>query len=306
MSFSIFIPTYNGGGLWSQCAASINAQCLAPSAVYVIDSTSSDETVSIAKDFGFDVSVISPNEFNHGGTRNRAAKYLADSDYIVFLTQDVVIDSVDAIRTMIDRFEQDERIAAVYGRQLPHLDANPIATHARLFNYPKTSELKSVCDIPRLGIKTAFMSNSFSAYRTKVFLELGGFPDNTILCEDMHLAAKIVQAGYKVAYCADATVRHSHNYTPWQEFKRYFDVGVFHVCEPWIQDSFGGAGGEGLRYIGSEIKYLLRHAPFWIPRAMLTNICKIAGYKLGLKFNLLPTKVLRVFSMHSGYWSQYD
>ena len=57
----------------------------------------------------------------------------------------------------------------------------------------------------------------------------------------------MILAGYKVAYCAEATVRHSHNYTPWEEFRRYFDTGVFHACEPWIQQQLGGASGEGLQ-----------------------------------------------------------
>ncbi|BCH79609.1 hypothetical protein SEL3844_17250 [Salmonella enterica subsp. enterica serovar 4,[5],12:i:-] len=57
------------------------------------------------------------------------------------------------------------------------------------------------------------------------------------------MAAKMIQAGYKVAYCAEAVVRHSHNYTPREEFQRYFDTGVFHACSPWIQRDFGGAGG---------------------------------------------------------------
>ena len=72
------------------------------------------------------------------------------------------------------------------------------------------------------------MSNSFSAYRISAFEKLGGFPSNTILCEDMYFTAKAVKAGFKVAYTTNAVVRHSHNYTPMEEFKRYFDIGVFH------------------------------------------------------------------------------
>ncbi|MDG0208789.1 site-specific integrase, partial [Salmonella enterica subsp. enterica] len=42
-------------------------------------------------------------------------------------------------------------------------------------------------------------------------------PEHTILAEDMFMAARMIQAGYKIAYCAEASVRHSHNYTPKQE-----------------------------------------------------------------------------------------
>jgi rhamnosyltransferase len=63
------------------------------------------------------------------------------------------------------------------------------------------------------------MSNSFSAYRLSIFNEIGRFPSNTILCEDMYYTAKAILAGYKVAYVADAVVKHSHNYSPIDEFK---------------------------------------------------------------------------------------
>ena len=62
--------------------------------------------------------------------------------------------------------------------------------------------------------------------------------------------------GYKVAYSADAAVLHSHNYSMKQEFKRYFDLGVFLEKEHWILDTFGKAEGEGLRFVRSELAYL--------------------------------------------------
>ncbi|HFW4090888.1 TPA: O antigen biosynthesis rhamnosyltransferase RfbN, partial [Salmonella enterica subsp. enterica serovar Wangata] len=197
----------------------------------------------------------------------------------------------------------DPLIAAVCGRQLPHKDANPLAVHARNFNYSSKSIVKSKADIEKFGIKTVFMSNSFAAYRRSVFEELSGFPEHTILAEDMFMAAKMIQAGYKVAYCAEAVVRHSHNYTPREEFQRYFDTGVFHACSPWIQRDFGGAGGEGFRFVKSEIQFLLKNAPFWIPRALLTTFTKFLGYKLGKHWQSLPLSTCRYFSMYKSYWN---
>jgi rhamnosyltransferase len=89
----------------------------------------------------------------------------------------------------------------------------------RGFNYPHSSYIASKADISRLGLKTVFTSNSFAAYRISTFIELEGFPDSTILSEDMFFAAKSVMAGYSVAYVSDAIVRHSHNYSTLEEFK---------------------------------------------------------------------------------------
>jgi len=303
MDLSIVVPTYNGGILWNQVVKSITTQSISPEEIIVIDSSSNDSTLNVAKKSGFRTFIIKKQDFNHGGTRNLAYNLINTCDVIVFLTQDAILDTPDVLAKMIEQFA-DEQVVAVCGRQLPHDDANPLATHARLFNYPSESCVKSVADIPRLGIKTVFMSNSFAAYRSKVFFELGGFPDNTILAEDMYLTAKMVQAGYKVAYCAEASVRHSHNYSPWEEFRRYFDTGVFHACEPWIRGQFGGAGGEGIKFIHSELAYLKKHAPLWIPRALLTNVCKLLGYKLGQKYSKLPIWLCKQFSMYKSYWLQ--
>ncbi len=38
-----------------------------------------------------------------------------------------------------------------------------------------------------------------------------------------------------------------------QEMKRYFDMGVFHASEPWIRQELGGAEGEGLKFVVSEV-----------------------------------------------------
>ena len=155
-----------------------------------------------------------------------------------------------------------------------------------------------------LGIKTAFMSNSFAAYRLSVFDKLGGFPDNTILAEDMYLAAKMILSGYKVAYCAEATVFHSHNYTLKQEFQRYFDTGVFQQEQKWIQQKFGSAASEGKRFVLSELKFLSIKSPHLIPKAILSTCVKWLGFKLGYYYYRLPYKWCRVFSMHKGYWDK--
>src|SRR5690606_29801174 len=115
---------------------------------------------------------------------------------------------------------EDPAVAVAYGRQLPHRDANPIAAHARYFNYGPQSRVVGLDDRARLGIKTVFTSNSFAAYRAVVFNDLGGFPERNILSEDMYLAARAVLAGARIAYVAEACVRHSHNYSPVEEFRR--------------------------------------------------------------------------------------
>lgn len=303
MKFTLFVPTYNAGLLWEKWIASCQKQTLKPTKTIVIDSCSTDSTIKLAEKAGFFIHKISKSDFNHGATRNLAVQFSdVNTEILVFMTQDALLATSSSLEELLKPFE-DPKVAAVYGRQLPHKNANPLAAHTRLFNYPLQSRVKSRDDIAELGIKVAFMANSFAAYRKSIFEEIGGFPKNTILAEDMYLAAKMIQADYKVAYCAEACVYHSHNYSLMEEFKRYFDIGVFQQKQYWIQQNFGKVGNEGKKFVFSEFKYLLKHNPLWIPLAILSTLFKLIGFKLGLQWNKLPIWLIKKLSMHKGYWN---
>lgn len=302
MKFALIVPTLNPGALFAQWAEGLAEQTLAPDQVIIVDSQSADGTAEKARRQGFQVHSIAAENFNHGGSRNLGVSLLAqDIEVAVFMTQDALLTNLEALAQLLAAFE-NPRVGAAYGRQLPQYHANPLATHARLFNYPAISTVKGQADIEQLGIKTVFLSNSFAAYRLSIWRELGGFPTDTILAEDMYLAAKMVLAGYEIAYCAAATVRHSHNYTLSQEFRRYFDIGVFHCDNAWIQENFGRTSGEGKRFVCSEWQYLFRYAPLWLLCSPLFILAKWIGYHLGLHWRRLPRSLLPVLSMNPQYW----
>ncbi|BCR05178.1 hypothetical protein DESUT3_22470 [Desulfuromonas versatilis] len=118
------------------------------------------------------------------------------------------------------------------------------------------------------------------------------------------MAAKMILAGWKIAYCAEAQVYHSHNYNFRQEFQRYFDIGVFHAREPWVRERFGGAEGEGLRFLKSEMKYLAAKAPWLIPSALIRTPIRYLGFRAGLAEKLLPVAVKRRLSMQKAFWGK--
>ncbi len=299
----VVVPTYNGGAVWRAAAAALAREAAASrhsASVLVVDSRSADDSADIARQHGFEVRYVEPAEFDHGATRNAAVD--GHADVVVFLTQDAIAED-GALDSLLEAFAS-EQVAVAYGRQLPHVDANPIAAHARHFNYPAQGHVAGRADIPHMGIKTAFVSNSFAAYRVSVFQALGGFPARSILSEDMFLAARAVLEGYDVAYVAEAAVRHSHNYSPAEEFRRYFDIGVFHASNPWILQAFGAAEGEGARFIRSELQWLRQRAPLWAPRAFIHNLLKYVGFRLGRLHRALPTRACKAMSMHRAYWAR--
>jgi rhamnosyltransferase len=298
---ALCIPTLNAGPHAAKLAAAIVEQTLRPDIFLVIDSGSGDDTVESFKMAGARIYSIDGREFNHGGTRQTAVEMLADADLIVFLTQDAVPDTKDAFERLVACFD-DPGVAAAYGRQVPRTGAGSLEAHARLFNYPAESRVRSLADRQAFGIKTAFISNSFAAWRRADLMRIGGFPQKLIMGEDTCSAGLLLLAGKKIAYCADAVVRHSHNYSFVEEFRRYFDTGVLHAREAWIQEQFGGPGGEGLRFLMSELGYLWRKDRRLLLSAIVRTAFKLAGYRLGLYERILPLAFKRQLSMLRTFW----
>ncbi|HZQ42561.1 MAG TPA: glycosyltransferase family 2 protein [Acidobacteriaceae bacterium] len=300
MVVHVVVPTLNAARDWPAFAPPLLAS-LPPEQVLIIDSSSTDQTPTLARNAGFHLHSIERSEFNHGATRQLAAELLPQADILIYMTQDAILTSPASIANLLRPFA-DLSVAAAYGRQLPGVGAGAIEAHARRFNYPEQSEVRSLASRERLGFKTIFISNSFAAYRRSALMAVGGFPPHVIFGEDTVTAAHLLMAGSKIAYVADASVRHSHPYTWSQEFSRYFDIGVLHSRERWLHESFGGTGGEGKRFVVSEISYLRREDPLRIPSALIRTGLKLLGYKLGRSEKNLPLGMKRRLSMHGQFW----
>lgn len=278
---TIVIPTYNAGNNFEKCAYSLLKQTATIKQVIVIDSTSNDKTVDIAKSFGFSVDIISKKDFGHGKTRQYALKK-ADTEIVVFMTQDALLADKNSIDNLVDFLQRDKNLAAVYGRQLPYLNAGVLGRFARLYNYPNKSFVNTFGDIGKKGIKTAFLSDSFSAYRKSILQNIGGFPKHVNFGEDTYVAAKLLLAGYKTGYCAEARVYHSHDYGLYEDYLRSKTIGKFHKEEHWLLDIFGKAEGEGIKYVFKELGYLFDTGKLYLlPVAFLHNVLKFIGYRMG-------------------------
>lgn len=297
------MPSLNAGPAWQEWIHSLRKQTQQPAEVLVIDSGSQDGTAEAAELAGFSVIRIDRKNFNHGGTRRMGVgHFLGRVDYLLCLTQDALLADSGAIEVLLDSFD-DPTVGAAYGRQLPASGATPVAAHARAFNYPERSRTVSLKDRTDLGFRACFLSNSFAAYRMSDLSATGGFPDNVILGEDTCVAAKMLLSGRSIRYEAQARVYHSHNYGFADEFKRYFDTGVFHARSRWLLEAFGGASGEGKRFVTSEMRFLASESPGTIPEALLRTALKLLGYRLGRVEHRLPWRLKRRLSMFKGYWT---
>lgn len=163
---SIIIPTYNAGKEFEKLALMIKKQTANIRQVLVIDSISTDETVNIAQKYGFAVEIIKKSEFGHGKTRQYALEKVK-TEIVVFLTQDALLYDEFSIENLVRCLISDEKIAAVYGRQMPYENTGILGKFARLYNYPPISKINNFDDRKIRGLKTAFLSDSFSAYKKR-------------------------------------------------------------------------------------------------------------------------------------------
>lgn len=257
----------------------------------------------LMEEFNSDIISVHPvlkKDFDHGATRHMGMG-LSDAEFVLFMTHDAIPANKKLIEKLLISMT-DPDVAISYGRQLARKGSDIIEKMTRIYNYPKKSCTKSKSDFEKLGIKTYFCSNVCAMYRKSVYESLGGFVQKTIFNEDMIMASKVINAGYKVTYCADAIVFHSHSYTCMQQFRRNFDLGV---SQKQYDDIFGNISSEkeGAGYAGKIILALLRRGE--ILKAVyfvLQCVFKLAGYRLGINYDKLPKKIVLWCTMNKGYW----
>lgn len=248
------------------------------------------------------VTKITKAEFDHGGTRGKAAEMSA-ADILVFMTQDALPLNNKVLEELIRPFENN-KVAAAYARQVADNSCGEIEQYTRRFNYPSEGMVKSIEDVKRLGIKAYFCSNVCAAYRKNVYDEIGGFVKKTIFNEDSIMAANMLKSGYCVAYVADAKVLHCHNYNGIQQFKRNFDLAVSQTDHPEI---FGGvkSESEGIRLVKDTAKYLCKKGKPWLIFTLFVQSgCKYMGYLAGKNYQKLPEWLILKFTSNKEYWKR--
>jgi rhamnosyltransferase len=219
------------------------------------------------------------------------------------MTQDAIPYDNNLVQKLSDAVISNQGVVAAYARQLPLEDCHEIEKYARSFNYPDSSRIKSKEDTEELGIKTFFCSNVCAAYNREIYEELGGFVKKAIFNEDMVFAGHAVNAGYKIAYVADAQVYHSHNYTCMQQFRRNFDLGVSQSQHPEVFKSLSSEG-EGIKLVKRTARHLVEiKKKRLIPYLIISSGFKYIGYQLGKRYESLPESMVLWCSSNKAYWS---
>ena len=266
MKIDIICPLYNAEkdierlhrGILKQKNVEINN-------IKYILTDSKDNTEELLKKLKIEYTKIKKEEFSHSLTREQAA-LSSKADIVVFITQDIIIEREDWLYNLTKDIS-DGRVQACFSRQL--CTNNTIEKYTREKNYPNKSRIVSKENIKELGLQTFFFSDAASAINRTIFEELNGYDGKNLPTnEDMYIAYKLITKGYKIKYCADSEVIHSHTFTLKQLYKRYYDTGLFFGMNRFI-DEYGttNAGGGLAKYIlkraiqDKNIKVLLNFIP---------------------------------------------
>ncbi len=260
---SIIIPTLNEEKNIKTCLERVlNQKTDFAYEVLVVDSGSSDQTVEIVRWFAKNHSVrlieVSRESFSHGATRAYASK-LAQGEFLVYLVADAFPANEYWLINLVKPALKDEKIAGTYSRQLPRENAT-ISEKVRLkkrkaySNQPAISELKDLMQYHKLEPIERILFCDFddvSSLRRKDVLDKIPIP-SVEWAEDLLWSKACLFAGYKIAFCPDSVVYHSHQPNVLYLFKRgwidqkiagkYFGAIYYpdlkEVCRAFFKDSY--------------------------------------------------------------------
>lgn len=164
-----------------------------------------------------------PHDYQPGRVLN-AGMELAGSDRVIFLNADATPQGRNWLRPLVEALA-DPDVAAVFGRQIPRPGCAAVFAHDydRCFGATRESERWD-----------HFFSMVSSGLRKDVWSQRG-FLETMQYSEDDEYTRWACAAGYRIAYCPDSVVMHSHNYSPQQAYKRSFGE-AWALAAVWKQD----------------------------------------------------------------------
>jgi cellulose synthase/poly-beta-1,6-N-acetylglucosamine synthase-like glycosyltransferase len=194
---TVIVPAYNEAETLGDTIRSLQAQTLPPEEIVVVDDCSEDGTGEVARNLG--VRVVRPprNTGSKAGAQTFALREVR-SGLVAAVDADTVL-APDALARLLPAFS-DPELAAACGFVLPRR-VRTIWERGRYVEYLFAfSFVKQVQDYYR---RPLISSGCFSAYRTGVLREMGGWSDRT-MAEDMDLTWNLYQAGWGVRFVPEA------------------------------------------------------------------------------------------------------
>jgi rhamnosyltransferase len=208
---SIIIRSFNEAWALCQTLPALRDQAYRNWELIVFDSGSTDGSVDLIRQAQPRHFVqITPGQYNPSRVMN-CGMHLAGFNFVIFLNADATPKGTNWLRPLVAAL-QDPQTAAVFGRQIPRPKCQAVYAHdyERCFG-PKRESAKW----------EHFFSMVSSGVRKDIWRHRG-FLEMMQYSEDDEYTRWCRIKGYRVVYCPDSVVVHSHNYSPEQAYRRSF------------------------------------------------------------------------------------
>jgi rhamnosyltransferase len=208
---TIIMRSYNEGWALRDTLPALQAQDYRNWELIVFDSGSNDgsaDLIRAAQPRHF-VQLL-PHEYNPSRVMNQGMD-LARTNTCIFLNADATPQNSNWLRPLVQGL-QDAHTAAVFGRQIPRPDCEAVYAHdyERCFGENRES------------VQWEHFFSMVSSGLRKDIWSRRGFLESMQYSEDDEYTRWCRSEGYRIVYCPDSVVMHSHNYTPRQAYKRAF------------------------------------------------------------------------------------
>lgn len=208
---SIVMRSFNEAWALRETLPALQAQNYRDWELIVIDSGSTDGSVDLLRGaHPRHLLQIASADYNPSRVMNQGMQ-LAQADYGIFLNADATPQGPDWLEPLVHAL-QDPQTAAVFGRQIPRPGCKAVYAHdyERCFGAARAS-----------AHWEHFFSMVSSGLRKDVWAKRG-FLEKMQYSEDDEYTRWCRAQNYRVVYCPDSVVMHSHNYSPQQAYKRSF------------------------------------------------------------------------------------
>jgi glycosyltransferase involved in cell wall biosynthesis len=240
---------------------------------------------------------ITNDKFHHAKTRNLGAE-LARGQYIVYLGGDALPTTQTWLANLLKPLllNSDGKTFVSYCRQLPANNAD-VSTVCRVgYNYGFKNHIKN--RFSELTRKDLYHFSSVCCCINKSDVGIPFFDEENPVNEDVTLSYRLINNGLSIAYVADSSVIHSHNYSGREIFQRYFDNTVTYSKIGIHQGVDKSLNDDGKRFLAFSLTVLKKRSPFDWLRFIWFTAFAVFGAKLGQHYKRLPRWFVRKCSKY--------
>jgi len=195
---SIIIRTYNEERWIAHCLAAIFSQDFDSFEVILADNDSTDHTVEVAKRYPV-ATVLNIDKFFPGKAINDGIR-ASTGNYIVCISAHCIPKDKHWLQNLYNNFDENEKLAGVYGRQLPLSYTSDADKRDLLISFGQDKKVQ---------VKDYFFHNANSMFPRVVWNKFP-FDESATNIEDRIWGKAVTEAGYQIVYEPRASVYHYH------------------------------------------------------------------------------------------------